>query len=45
MKQKKILFGLLLAFVLLLGGAYALYTRLGQTVPPDRLAPAEPAAP
>lgn len=45
MKQKKILFGLLLALVLLLGGAYALYTRLGQTVPSDRLSPAESAAP
>lgn len=37
MKQKKMLFGLLLAFVLLLGGAYALYTRLGQNVSPGRV--------
>ena len=38
MRQKKILFGLLLAFALLLGGAYALYTRLGQSMAPGRLA-------
>ena len=44
MRQKKILFGLLLAFALLLGGAYALYTRLGQSMAPGRLAGAEPAA-
>ena len=44
MRQKKILFGLLLAFALLLGGAYALYTRLGQSMAPGRLAGEEPAA-
>lgn len=34
MRRKKFLFGLLLAFVLLLGGAYALYTWLGQSMAP-----------
>ena len=44
MRRKKFLFGLLLAFVLLLGGAYALYTWLGQSMAPGRLAGEEPAA-
>ena len=34
----------MLAFALLLGGAYALYTRLGQSMAPGRLAGEEPAA-
>lgn len=38
MKNKKILLVLILAFVLLLGGAYVLYERLGETASPDQLA-------
>ena len=38
MKNKKILLVLILAFVLLLGGAYVLYDRLGETAVPDQLA-------
>jgi len=38
MKNKKTLVILLLAFVLLLAGAYVLYDRLGDSLNPDRLA-------
>ena len=38
MKNKKILLILVLVFVLLIGGAYMLYDRLGQEVTPDQLA-------
>jgi len=38
MKQKKTVWIILLVFVLLLGGAYVLYTRLGQDLVPDQLA-------
>lgn len=38
MKNKKILLILVLVFVLLIGGAYMLYNRLGQEVTPDQLA-------
>lgn len=38
MKDKKILLFLILIFVVLLGGASALYNRLGQQLTPDRLA-------
>ena len=38
MKNKKILLILVLVFVLLIGGAYMLYNRLGQEVAPDQLA-------
>ena len=38
MKNKKTLLILLLVFVLLLGGAYVLYDRLGETAAPDQLA-------
>ena len=38
MKNKKSLFILILVFVLLLGGAYVLYDRLGREVTADRLA-------
>lgn len=45
MKNKKILLILVLVFVLLIGGAYALYNRLGQEVAPDQLAVQESPAP
>lgn len=38
MKNKKTLLILILVFVLLLGGAYVLYDRLGETASPDQLA-------
>jgi len=38
MKQKKTLLIIILVFVLLLGGAYVLYDRLGQDMAPDQLA-------
>lgn len=38
MKNKKIVLVLLLAFVLLLGGAYVLYEKLGRDATPDQLA-------
>ena len=38
MKQKKTLLILVLVFALLLGGAFALYSRLGQDLAPDQLA-------
>ena len=37
MKQKKIVFMILLAFVILLGAAYLLYTRLSSSMAPDQL--------
>lgn len=37
MKNKRTLAILLLVFVLLMGGAYALYTQLGQTLAPNQL--------
>ena len=43
MKNKKGLPVILLAFVVLLAGAYMLYDRLGQTLQPDRLASGQPA--
>lgn len=45
MKNKKILLILVLVFVLLIGGAYMLYNRLGQEVTPDQLAVQESPAP
>lgn len=42
MNNKKTLLILVLAFVLLLGGAYALYDRLGDSLAPDQLAVQEP---
>lgn len=45
MKNKKILLILVLVFVLLIGGAYVLYNRLGQEVAPDQLAVQESPAP
>ena len=42
MKGKHIIVGLLLVFVLLLGGAYALYTTLGSQVETEHLATQEP---
>ena len=38
MKNKKTLLILVLIFVLLLGGASVLYTRLGRQITPDQLA-------
>ena len=38
MNDKKKLILLLAVFALIIGGAYVLYTRLGQTVAPDQLA-------
>lgn len=38
MKDKKMFLILVLVFVLLIGGAYVLYNRLGQEVAPDQLA-------
>ena len=38
MKSKKLLIIFILVFVLLLGGAYVLYDRLGETAAPDQLA-------
>lgn len=38
MKKKQTLLAVILAFVLLLGGAYVLYDKLSQEVTPDRLA-------
>lgn len=43
MKQKKTLFILALVFVLVLGGAFVLYSRLGQDLAPDQLAVQESA--
>ena len=37
MKNKKTLIILILAFVVLLGGAYILYSQLGQSQTPDQL--------
>lgn len=42
MKQKKTLFIIVLIFVLLLGGAYVLYTQLGDSLAPNQLAVQEP---
>jgi len=42
MNQKKILLSIILVFILLLGGAYALYTLLGQSLAPDQLAVQKP---
>lgn len=42
MNNKRTLLIIVLAFVLLLGGAYAMYTRLGQTLTPNQLAVQEP---
>ena len=38
MKKKQTLLAVILAFVLLLGGAYVLYDKLSQEVTPDQLA-------
>lgn len=43
MKNKKTLLILMLVFVLLIGGAYALYNKLGQEVDSDQLAVQDPA--
>ena len=37
MKQKKIVFAIALAFVILLGAAYLLYTQLSSSMAPDQL--------
>ena len=37
MKQKKIVLGILLALVLLLGAAYLLYAKLGSSIAPNQL--------
>jgi len=42
MNNKKTLMIILLVFVLLLGGAYVLYTQLGKSMTPDQLAVQEP---
>lgn len=42
MNNKKILMIIVLVFVLLLGGAYVLYTQLGRSMHPDQLAVQEP---
>lgn len=41
MKNKKTLFMIILAFVLLLGGAYTLYEKLGENMAPQQLASQE----
>ena len=42
MNNKRTLLLILLAFVLLIGGAYALYTQLGESLAPDQLSMQEP---
>jgi len=42
MNNKKILLMIVLVFVLLLGGAYAAYNQLGESLAPDQLAAQEP---
>jgi len=42
MNNKKTLLIILLAFVLLIGGAYVLYTQLGESLAPDQLSVQEP---
>jgi len=44
MKQKKALLTIVLAFIVLLGGAYALYDRLGESAAPQQLAVQNPPA-
>ena len=45
MNNKKILLMIVLVFVLLIGGAYAAYNQLGESVAPDQLAVQEPQEP
>ena len=44
MKQKKALLTIVLAFIVLLGGAYALYDRLGESAAPQQLTVQNPPA-
>ena len=44
MKNKKTLLILILVFIVLIGGAYALYNRLGQNVATDQLVVKDPGA-